>query len=75
MKSGQCPKCKSSNVFMNEGGLSLGGHSGAVMIFTDGVGTPATCDNYVCADCGYFENYIVGEAGLKDVRTKWKKVK
>jgi hypothetical protein len=75
MKSGQCPKCKSTNVYMNQNGLSLGGNSGAVSIFTNGTREPAACDNYICADCGYFENHILGKNGLDEVRKNWKKVK
>ena len=76
MKNGQCPKCNSTNVFKSENGLSMGGHTTTLQIFTGPFNSslPAGCESYVCADCGYFENYIVTKDRLEEVRKQWKKV-
>ena len=74
MKSGQCPKCKSSNVFMSKNGLLMGGTRTTVQIITGSFSQGAACDCYVCADCGYLENYIIDQERLNEVRQKWNKV-
>ena len=75
MKNGQCPKCKSSNVFKSKDGFSMGGHSVTLAIFSGSLGSmPASCDSYVCTECGYFENYIISKDRLQEVQKNWTKV-
>lgn len=65
MKSGTCPKCGSKNVYMKQYKMAeiLGGVAGRV----------GEQDDYVCTDCGYYEQYIVDKGALEKVREKWKK--
>ena len=74
MKKGTCPKCYSSNVFKSENGISLGGHTSTLSMFTGSMSMPAACESYVCVDCGYFENYIITQERLHEVQMKWTKV-
>jgi predicted nucleic-acid-binding Zn-ribbon protein len=30
--------------------------------------------SYVCANCGYFENYIADQSKLADIASKWERV-
>ena len=78
MRSGKCPKCNSTNVFMNKRGIDYGGGWGWLEIW---MGSPdeasnrqSDCDSYICSDCGYFENYIVDKEILHEVQTKWTRV-
>lgn len=75
MKDGKCPKCNSSKVFKNTNGLVMGGHRNTLEIYTAGGSSKgAACDNYICTNCGYFENYIVAADILNEVNEKWSKV-
>ena len=74
MKNGLCPKCNSTNVFMKNNGIWLGGHTLPLTIFPGSIGSGANCESYVCVDCGYFENYVVTKELLEEIRQKWNKV-
>ena len=72
MKNGQCPKCNSSDVFNKERGVLYGT---GLVISTGGLGLPSQeFESYVCTNCGYFENYIVDQAKLIQVKEKWTRV-
>jgi len=73
MKNGTCPKCNSSNVFKKTKGVSFGSYPIRVNTGTMMVGG-TEFDSYVCADCGYFENYILDPVKLQEVKNKWTKV-
>jgi predicted nucleic-acid-binding Zn-ribbon protein len=74
MKNGQCPKCNSSNIFKKENGLLMGGKTQTLAIFIGSFTQGAACDCYICADCGYFESFIVSKDTLEQVRQAWTKV-
>ncbi len=72
MKNGTCPKCGSSNVFMNEKGIYW--HDGMrVNTGSTNWGSPKY-ESYICTDCGFFENYIIDAKELTRVAQKWKRV-
>lgn len=73
MKNGICPKCGSSNVFMEEKGIQW--HDG-MRVITGSIswGSPKY-ESYVCTDFGYFENYITDVKELARVAEKWKRAK
>ncbi len=78
MKNGKCPKCNSANVYKNISGIEYGDEGGWIEIW---MGTPdsrsgkqSTFESYLCADCGYFENYLLNQDVLKEVRLKWARV-
>jgi predicted nucleic-acid-binding Zn-ribbon protein len=79
MKNGKCPKCDSTNVFMNRSGVEWGDEGGWIDVW---IGSPdsrsgkqSEYDSYICVDCGYFENYILDRDILHEVQTKWTRVK
>jgi hypothetical protein len=78
MKNGQCPKCHSTNIFKNVNGIDWGNEGSGIGIWIGSINSRSIawsdCDSYICADCGYFENYILDKDVLQKVQAKWKKV-
>lgn len=71
MRSGSCPKCRSSEVYRNPSGARLSFKNGRAL-------QDAYFDTYVCLGCGYMEMY----ADLKgddvdpaEIRKHWKKAR
>lgn len=73
MKSGQCPKCSSRDVFSNTNRKFP-----ALNTMTIGSGNfgnrYAFLDTYVCARCGYVENYVAKQEDLNYIKQEWTKV-
>lgn len=67
MKSGQCPKCGSSDVYQRSKGP-----------FEEGVSislwAAATLDTYLCTNCGYVEHYALDDGNFAKIVKKWDKV-
>ena len=57
MKNGTCPKCNSSSVYFKAYALDKVTLEGRSVEYV----------NYVCADCGYFETYIVDKNALSRI--------
>jgi predicted nucleic-acid-binding Zn-ribbon protein len=73
MKSGKCPKCGSSDVYVEVDMPLKGGPFGSNSIpvsFT----SMAPLDNYVCVGCGYVESYVADADQLAAIKRKWSKV-
>jgi ribosomal protein S27AE len=70
MKNGQCPKCGSWEVFSNTNRKFP-----ALNTITIGSGNfgnrYAYLDTYVCAHCGYVENYVVKQEDLNYIKGEW----
>ena len=68
-KMTECPKCKSTNIFVRSpmgvgwGAFLKVGVSKNSMESTGGWAT------YLCTDCGYFENYLTQEDWLTKIKT------
>lgn len=71
MKSGRCPKCGSNNV---RRGPSPSGWNDASLAVPMGsvFGKKALVRAYVCAGCGFIEQYVAREKDLEKIREKWK---
>ena len=73
MKSGNCPKCASTEVYsgatipLKKGPFG----SNAIPVTLTSI---AALDNYVCAACGYMESYIGDEEKLAEIARKWVRV-
>jgi hypothetical protein len=52
MKSGTCPKCKSTTVYKRD---FPGGYRSALALAFD---TGVRLEDYVCGTCGYVESYL-----------------
>ena len=76
MKSGTCPKCSKSTVYVNKKGITYHSNSAMYIHNPKGVMTMPFSDysDYVCASCGYFETYIDDGNKLYDIESHWKKV-
>lgn len=77
MKNGKCPSCGSMNVYTKPEGMQLASSTPrerGVYIFTTGLTAKSPIDAYVCADCGYFMNYIADKMKLAEVAQNWTKV-
>lgn len=70
MKHGQCPKCGSREVFSNTNRKFP-----ALNTMTIGSGNfgnrYAYLDTYVCASCGYVENYVAKLEDLNYIKQEW----
>ena len=65
MKDGQCPKCGSHEVHVDR---ENNGYS--TTLRTGGL-SYARLDAYVCANCGYVENYLSDKEKLRQIAEKW----
>lgn len=71
MKSGKCPKCGSNNV--RRGPPPSGWNDASLAVPLGKVfGSKALVRAYVCAACGYVEQYVYREKDLAKIREKWK---
>jgi DNA-directed RNA polymerase subunit RPC12/RpoP len=73
MSNKRCPRCDSQSFYKMRNGII----SGDKHVFVRGLGllTPRTDRmTYLCADCGYYENYIIDKDILLGVTRKWEKV-
>ena len=62
MKNGQCPKCNSTTIYTSEKGVRFGG------AFVNVGGTDVkSWVSYICATCGYFENYVTDTKALNEL--------
>ncbi len=73
MKSGQCPKCGSTDIrsgeFLEEKEWNYMGNRIPVTIALRN--TAAWLDNYVCVRCGYVESYIANPDRLREISERW----
>ena len=69
MKSGVCPKCGAREVYM---GRSQNGHD--FITLRKLLGKLINKTYYICAQCGYIEQYAVKSKNLEKIKQKWTKV-
>jgi predicted nucleic-acid-binding Zn-ribbon protein len=76
MKSGQCPKCGSFDVYSGAYVPDKSGGYGSNTIPVSGglFSRSVALDNYVCVNCGYVESYISDEEQLRRIADKWPRV-
>ena len=72
MKSVQCPKCGSEQIFHETNGIYVPQTLGT-FIRTDSSNWGSTTDDYICTNCGYIERYVTDEKKLKEVAKKWQR--
>ena len=68
MRNGICPKCNAATIYTKKRGA---GFEGGLYVHTSMVSSGTDYISYVCATCGYFENYIGNEDKLRQVAEKW----
>ena len=79
MKNGQCPKCSSREVYVTLDGAGIG--DGFSIHVREGDAMKPTRDwqTYLCAACGYYENYLLDEVRIARIvddpqKAGWKKL-
>ena len=75
MKSGTCPKCKSTDIYTNSdvGAMSkhvFGNDTIRLTLFP----RFAMLDSYICGNCGFVEKYVASQKHIDDVKANLKKV-
>jgi predicted RNA-binding Zn-ribbon protein involved in translation (DUF1610 family) len=80
MIKGKCPKCSSQEIYVSEDGGGIGGHSYFYLeVKNDGSPNSLQWQTYLCADCGYYENYLLDKQKIAKIKAnpkkeKWKKL-
>lgn len=86
MRDGQCPKCGKNNVYRCQvpgqgGGISMDLETPRILHMRDVYNWEIVKDweTLICADCGYYENYLLDKALIARVignpnSQVWKKV-
>jgi len=69
MKSGKCPKCGSTEVYVDTMKTKQSRGARDEMSITGLVSVQMT--NYVCVECGFTESYIVDELARLRISKKW----
>lgn len=76
MKDGICTSCKSTKVFANQDGFT---HSKGFQVNAKNRSVwelqKTNTIDFVCVNCGYFEQYISDKSTLSEIALNWDKVK
>lgn len=67
MKNGDCPKCGGGKVFADT--------DNPYHHLPVSPSRLAELENYVCAECGYVESYVVQDRDLQTIRDYWARVR
>jgi predicted nucleic-acid-binding Zn-ribbon protein len=67
MKSGQCPKCGSSDIRI----IALDWQRKIGASISTGLFTMAAVDHHVCVSCGYTEMYVSSPDDIARIAAKW----
>jgi predicted nucleic-acid-binding Zn-ribbon protein len=68
MKSGRCPKCRSTDVRVGPPGTTL---LNDMNMFSISFWSNTTAERYVCTACGYMEQYVADPADRRKIAAKW----
>lgn len=72
MQNGQCPRCKSTQVYKKMNGIV----SGDKCVYVKGLSmltSPSDRLTFLCSQCGYYEDHIVDPEVLQKIKEKWEK--
>lgn len=64
IRDGVCPRCNSDEIYHKK---TLGQYR----VPSGFLGSGPNPMLYVCADCGYYEHYIISRSALENIRKKW----
>ena len=82
MRSGKCPKCGSTEIYHcfpnNGGGIGWGDEYNYLRVKARWGGeSTGQWETFLCAACGYFENYILDreilDEMIRDPKSRWVK--
>ena len=79
MKNGQCPKCGSQEIYFSEKGGGIGGREQTLEVKNSGSPYAYAWQTFLCANCGYYENYLLDAQKIASIKANpkkegWKKV-
>jgi predicted RNA-binding Zn-ribbon protein involved in translation (DUF1610 family) len=72
MIHGQCPKCGSDEIYVDVTKSKMGRSARDEMSVTGMISVTLT--NYVCADCGFTESYVVDPQARERIKRKWQHI-
>ncbi len=79
MKDGQCPRCNSREVYVSLDAGGIGAGFGIHVLDGESMAPTRKWQTFLCADCGYFENYLLDEEKIARIvedpqKAGWKKI-
>lgn len=75
LPEGVCPKCASTEIYVDDRGLIGAGTScAAVLNLHDWFGQKATIYTYICIACGYIELYLADASQVARIQKTWRRV-
>ena len=79
MKNGHCPKCNSQEIYASLDGGGIGEGFTVRVLHGEAMSPTRTWQTYLCASCGYFENYLLDVAKIAQIvedphKAGWKKI-
>ena len=79
MKNGQCPKCDSREIYFSNGGAGIGDGFSIHVLDGDSMKPTRQWQTFLCAGCGYYENYLLDEVRIARIvddpqKAGWKKL-
>lgn len=79
MKNGQCPKCGSREIYASTSSGGVGDGFSLHVLLGEGMHPTRDWQTFLCASCGYFENYLLDEGKIERIvedpqKAGWKKI-
>jgi predicted nucleic-acid-binding Zn-ribbon protein len=79
VKNGQCPKCNSREIYSSLEGGGIGDGFSVHVLDGEGMVPTRRWQTFLCAACGYYENYLLDEEKIANIvedanKAGWKKV-
>jgi predicted nucleic-acid-binding Zn-ribbon protein len=74
MRNGECPKCSSHEIYTSdEDGEGFGGDESSSL--NCGLDSTDKWRTYLCANCGYYENYLTDKDMIANIVAQRRKMK
>ncbi len=73
MRTGKCPKCNSQEIYISEDGGGIGGQEHAIEVNNNGSRYIYKWQTCLCANCGYYENYLLDSQLIASIKANPKK--
>ena len=76
LANGLCPKCGSTEIYVDERGLVNADRGGALALtlYHGWRGRSALISTYICGTCGYIELYAAEKSLLPEIIKNWRRV-
>jgi predicted nucleic-acid-binding Zn-ribbon protein len=79
MKSGQCPKCNSREVYASLDGGGIGDGFSLHVLESGSMAPTRKWQTFLCVSCGYYENYLLDEVKIAHIvedpqKAGWEKI-